>query len=57
MCVNLKMSVAVFLSMVIYIRNDKVRKRMAVMQNEKRRCTRGEGGERHGGEREKGERE
>lgn len=52
MCVNLKMSVAVFLSMVIYIRNDNVRKRMAVMQNEKRLCTSGEGGERHGGERE-----
>ena len=35
MCVNLKMSVTVFLSMVIYIRNDNARKRMAVMQNEK----------------------
>ncbi len=29
------MSVTVILSMVIYIRNDNVRKRMAVMQNEK----------------------
>lgn len=35
MCLNLKMSVTVFLSMVIYIRNDNVCKRMAVMQNEK----------------------
>lgn len=34
-CVNLKMSVTVFLSVVIYIRNDKVCIRMAVMQNEK----------------------
>lgn len=36
MCVNLKMSVTVFLSVVIYIRNDNMCKRMAGMQNEKR---------------------
>lgn len=35
MCVNLKMSVTVFLSVVIYIRNDNMCKRMAGMQNEK----------------------
>lgn len=35
MCVNLKMSVTVFLSVVIYIRNDSLCKRMTVMQNEK----------------------
>lgn len=33
MCVNLKMSVTVSLSAVIYIRNDSVCKRMTVMQN------------------------
>lgn len=37
MCVNLKMSVTVSLSVVIYIRNDSVCKRMTVMQNEKKK--------------------
>lgn len=48
MCVNLKMSVTVFLSTVIYIRNDNVCKRMAVMQNEKG-CALEERGRERGG--------
>lgn len=47
-CVNLKMSVTVFLSMVIYIRNDNVCKRMAVMQNEKGCALEKRGSERGG---------
>lgn len=40
--VNLKMSVTVSLSAVIYIRNDSVCKRMTVMKKKKRLCARSE---------------
>lgn len=48
MCVNLKMSVTVFLSVVIYIRNDSMCKRMTAMQNEKG-CALEERGSEQGG--------